>query len=499
MAEYYAVLKKAVGGLESGSADARRAVYDKARNALISQLKAIDPPLAASEISRQRLELEEAIRRVERETASEGRAPLRPRQESAGAAPNIAPEPQAPPPAPERGDLTPQDLFRQAIEKAETRSTGSSRPAERAPVRGVSRIDERAEEVDLRATRERDERAEQQGEDHKRDPIVGREADIVVPRPPLASESNLSPEPSFDQRDNPIRGSRSTPSDSAEIGDVVAAPAARRSRLPTILLGVLIVGMIGGLGALGWSQRTVISDLLANFDTGGAEDSVQPETVSVAPDDAAPKSGDRVSGETEVEPDAIAEAITDAPDGSSDTLVAQRAVLFEEPLDAAAAAAGVVEIDAVVTWRYVEGGPNGPEIEASLEVPDRGMNVRIVIRRNGDPGLPASHLVETNTETPADFPGKTISNVPRLIMKLSQDERGQPLVGAAAKVADGFFWIALSSAKVDVDRNMTYLRDRSWIDLPLVYETGQRAILTFEKGAAGERIFERALSAWGAG
>src|SRR3954453_23846933 len=67
MAEYYAVLSKAIGGLTNASPDTRRAVYDKARNALISQLKAIAPPLPTTEISRQRLELEEAIRRVERE------------------------------------------------------------------------------------------------------------------------------------------------------------------------------------------------------------------------------------------------------------------------------------------------------------------------------------------------------------------------------------------------------------------------------------------------
>jgi hypothetical protein len=72
MAEYYAVLSKAVAGLESNSADARRAVYDKARNALIGQLKAIDPPLPTAEISRQRLELEEAIRRVAHAGASRG-------------------------------------------------------------------------------------------------------------------------------------------------------------------------------------------------------------------------------------------------------------------------------------------------------------------------------------------------------------------------------------------------------------------------------------------
>ena len=58
MAEYYAVWKKAVGGLEGASSETRRAVYDKARNALIGQLKAIDPPLSTSEISRQRLELD---------------------------------------------------------------------------------------------------------------------------------------------------------------------------------------------------------------------------------------------------------------------------------------------------------------------------------------------------------------------------------------------------------------------------------------------------------
>ena len=74
MAEYYAVLKKAVSGMEGAAGDVRRTVYDKARNALIGQLKAIDPPLSTSEISRQRLELEEAIRRVEREAATDAQS-----------------------------------------------------------------------------------------------------------------------------------------------------------------------------------------------------------------------------------------------------------------------------------------------------------------------------------------------------------------------------------------------------------------------------------------
>src|SRR5689334_18424440 len=91
MAEYYSVLKKASSGLDSNQAEPRRAVYDKARNALIGQLKAVDPPLTTAEISRQRLELEEAIRKVEREAAASP-GPARPASRPA-AAPPPAPTP----------------------------------------------------------------------------------------------------------------------------------------------------------------------------------------------------------------------------------------------------------------------------------------------------------------------------------------------------------------------------------------------------------------------
>src|SRR3990167_4812356 len=131
MAEFYAVLKKAVGGLDGGSAEARRAVYDKARNALIGQLKAIDPPLAASEISRQRLELEEAIRRVERETAAEAQTPRYERPAEREPAPSTVPEPPPPPQA--SNQRSPQDIFRRAIQDAETRGGA----VERAPARAT--------------------------------------------------------------------------------------------------------------------------------------------------------------------------------------------------------------------------------------------------------------------------------------------------------------------------------------------------------------------------
>ena len=177
---------------------------------------------------------------------------------------------------------------------------------------------------------------------------------------------------------------------------------------------------------------------------------------------------------------------------------AQKAILYEEPVGNSANG-GVTAINAAVTWQYNKDGPNGPEIEARLEVPERKMTVRFSFHKNSDDTLPASHLIEVTVDTPADFPGKGIDEIPRIVFKPKEEARGQPLVGAAAKVADGFFWIALSANQNDIASNLELLRGREWIDLPFVYGNGQRAILTFEKGPQGDKVFADALAAWGAG
>ena len=49
----------------------------------------------------------------------------------------------------------------------------------------------------------------------------------------------------------------------------------------------------------------------------------------------------------------------------------------------------------------------------------------------------------------------------------------------------------------DVTFNLGLMRERNWFDVPLVYGSGQRAILTFEKGASGKAAFDQALASWG--
>jgi hypothetical protein len=513
MAEYYAVLKKAVSGMEGGAADARRTVYDKARNALIGQLKAIDPPLSTSEISRQRLELEEAIRRVEREAAADtqsvrGRAAASVREAITDN---------------NNGGGSPQDVFRRAIQEAETRA---SQPVERAPI--PARAD--TGYGDGRSMRDRIERAPQPPmPDPYQEPPQGRR-----PQPQLAPDYDydwqpppqqrgpapepMQAEPYVDRRDRgqPLR--QAAPRKERGRGgrdDDQREPSgrgARRSRLPAILITVLVLLVIVGAGAFAWSQKDRILGIVADADKAATAqkepDATPPATVATAPESS--KDADRL-GSADNSPTAPAPAVRQA-EPSADTpkvtqlpqeepaaaqgegVVGQKATLYEEPLGGGTG--GVTALTATATWQVVNGN-DGPEVVATVNVPDRAMKLKITFRKNSDSALPASHLIETVINVSPSFPGKGIRSVPRLVMKSAEDARGEALVGAAAKVADGLFWIALSSAEGDVANNLKILRENSWMDVPMVYDNGQRAILTFEKGNPGDQAFQTAMAAWG--
>ena len=77
MTDYHPLIARAVEGLDRSTGEARRALYERARTALVTQLRGVDPPLSESEITKERLALEDAIRKVEADAARKARAEQR--------------------------------------------------------------------------------------------------------------------------------------------------------------------------------------------------------------------------------------------------------------------------------------------------------------------------------------------------------------------------------------------------------------------------------------
>lgn len=225
-----------------------------------------------------------------------------------------------------------------------------------------------------------------------------------------------------------------------------------------------------------------------------------------------PPAGDAASGESA--PPAATDAATNPPPAGETAspaapastatsteqpavAVGQKAIFYEERTNNSD---GSAESGSIV-WSLVQESPGGdappePAIRAEATIPGKDVQLRMTIRRNTDQTLPASHIVEMIFLTPDGFEGGGIDNVLRIAMKSTEQEAGSPLIGIPAKIADGFFLVALNDTKADEDANLTLLRNQDWIDIPVVYKSGRRALLTMEKGIPGDKVFDEAMKAW---
>jgi hypothetical protein len=510
MADYYPLIARAIAGLDPNSpGESRRALYERARAALIAQLRSVEPPLSESEITRERLSLEEAVRKVESEAAQRARDAARspdaartgsragdafrasiaarpntkPAEASpapSGESPALRPRPPSPPqPRNERPPLGQEDRAEAQDQRPprNLRPDAPRPPSPQPPVPGVRGFrDITADADDLGRAAAQASRA-------------ARKTYANVPSPTPEFERQ---EPSLENRGADPDAPYSYDESVEEAERYAPSPRPRpkqdraRARAPkragsgavfpfksAIAVGVVLI-LVGAAILWGKSVVTAVSGLFKPS-----------STVVEAPKDASstkPKIPDRVGQPS-----------------SSDQVapVAQRVVLYDEdPSDPK----GKQYVGSVV-WRTeqvkVAGQKPDTVVRADIDIPDRKFKMTMLFRRNTDTSLPASHTAELTFALPSDFSGGGVSNVPGILMKSNEQARGTPLAGLAVKVTDGFFLVGLSNVDVDRSRNLQLMKERSWFDVPLVYVNQRRAIIAIEKGSPGERAFNDAFAAWG--
>jgi hypothetical protein len=220
--------------------------------------------------------------------------------------------------------------------------------------------------------------------------------------------------------------------------------------------------------------------------------------------------GQSVYQQTEAAPDASAQTPpattggTTAPAGQAPAQPAaaaasgHRMFLYEEVLGQTVPTA----IEGTVSWSLQnEADANGKPsatVQGQITIPGRGLSALITFKRNTDPSLPASHLVEIVFSVGAGFEGGAIDSVQRIAMKSTEQDRGNALIAVPAKITDDFHMIALNDFPDALKTNLELMRTRDWIDIPVSYRNGRRALLTLQKGADGKAAFDTALREWSA-
>jgi hypothetical protein len=545
MADYYPLIARAIAGLDpSAPGESRRSLYERARAALIAQLRSVEPPLSESEITRERLSLEEAVRKVESEAAQRARdasrsadaarsggdraragdafrATTRPAPRPGDAAPASAgqpsppparqpqaspPRPSAPPPRNDRPSPGPEEPRPPRTLRIDPPPIPWSQPpqppapppdAQLPPTRermGVARrgADNSAPQAPgMRGFRDIAADADDLGRAAAQATRSARKTYANVPSPPPEfdrSESGMEhrgadPDAPYSYDESVEEAERYAPAAASSRQRIAQEREPKRVRTGSVFpfKSAIAVGIVLILVGAGILWgKSVVATV-----TGLLKPST---TVVEAPkDNTAPPSKPKI-------PDRVGQpSATDqiAP-------VAQRVVLYDEdPADPK----GKQYVGTVV-WRTepIKGGAGQPAdvaVRADIDIPERKFKMTMSFRRNTDTSLPASHTAELTFILPPDFAGGGVSNVPGLLMKSNEQARGTPLAGLAVKVTDGFFLVGLSNVDTDRVRNIQLLKERSWFDVPLVYVNQRRAIIAIEKGPPGERAFNDAFAAWG--
>jgi hypothetical protein len=214
-----------------------------------------------------------------------------------------------------------------------------------------------------------------------------------------------------------------------------------------------------------------------------------PNTPAATTDQPPPAAASNAQQAAVSQPTSAAQQTAPAADG-------QKVFLYEERLGQTSPTA----FQGTVTWSLQEGkGADGrpePSVQGLISVPERGLTATITVSRNSDSSLPASHLIELAFQVPPNFEGGAIDNVQRVALKATEQDRGDALIAVPAKVTDDVYMVALNDFPDARKTNLDLLKSRNWIDIPVVYRNGRRALLTMEKGPTGTDAFNKAISEW---
>jgi hypothetical protein len=478
MAEYYPLLAKAVAGLPEPTREARQALYERARNALLNQLRNLQPPVAEADILRETEALAAAAARVE----AEYDAP------SAGAAvipPAPAAQPQRPigdPPKSAPAAARPQQPFAQPLRRP---PVAPDVRASSAPPQNSDRIDDPAVSVPAGAAALAGGTAPGPDAAPLRGPSPPK-----APSTPGAAKPEAAPRAEASASAPPLkfRPEMSRPYAPQPQAGVETQPHMRRLWLVVAIVALFVVL----IAVVAWKLRDRPEDLMRLKPAAQTQAETSGKIVERVGGGAKPQDAARAPAAS---PSATTRANTE---DTAPVPVTQRAALLVEAPEEQSKVKTYV---GTVVWRLenVSNGSDQPvstAVRADIELPEAKLKVSMIFQKNFDATLSASHTVKLVFSPSADSPVGTIKEIRVPQMRGADAQNGDSLGGIPVPIMANYFLVGLSRGGSEAV-NLDLIKQREWVDVPLVLQTNNRiGKLTFEKGTAGARAIDDAIAAW---
>ena len=515
MVDYYALISPTIEPLADASPEERKVVYDRLVTMLDQQLRAADPPRTDKDILKERINLEAAIRRVERRILSNKKQSVATPSNLPATTP-YQPVVQAPiepvaaePMAPIAPPIAEIPVKIEALPKAEWPAADDKfhapmMPPVSADLGGIgipsAPQPEPVEEEQEAASSPPSERPvfkplqeDVLGSDETFDPLhtdIDQTSMDTVPHHDVADTADEQEPAPFD-RGSDIRPGVPSGLAAHRRGFGLSAQA-KGLWLRIGIIGLVILALVAAIGG--------VSEYLSQRNTERLANRVQtPQSDAPAVEQ---KLNDRLpiaADEPSKTPTPASGLSQNAPDNGSDQdILIQRAILLEEPPGGVGDPKRTI---GKVSWkletiRSTLTTSSDIGARATVDLGEAGLTANIVFRRNRDQTSANTHLIEITMTPSADNPNGKVRDISVPELRVDEKSRGATLAGIAVPVSDNVFLIGLNGLAPDMQRNIELLRSRNWFLIPMRYLNGKRALLLFEKGKPGERVFEDAMQTW---
>lgn len=154
-----------------------------------------------------------------------------------------------------------------------------------------------------------------------------------------------------------------------------------------------------------------------------------------------------------------------------------------------------------VVWHLDSVSPGGGQplasaVKADVDIPDAKLKVTMLMQKNPEPQLPASHTIEFHFLPQS---GNSLGSIKQVnVPEMRKDDdapTGDALAGVPVAITENYFLVGLTRGAAE-SQNVRLLTERNWIDMSVLFSSGKLGKLTFEKGSAGQRAIEDALKSW---
>ncbi len=606
MADYQSLLTRAVANLPpTSTAASRQAIYDRARRALVTQLRSLRPPLPESDIAREETALDKAIAAVEANfapsdapppapspTALAARSPPPPAAKAPAApvakAPSALaaqreaaphpPSPAAPHPPSRSGSVapvaasspgyvptpapvrpapapSPAAAARPGAPGTPPSSLVEPRPAPAGPSTAVGAARSNVSPVPARPiVPSRGEAAGPKpppiqvalpnAAGAAAPPVIAAQADEDTPAANLASVAPGDRTSLIEAPDAPpITASRAEDAEDGapalepaftgvmprSEGEGVrpvapSAPVEKRRTWPWAALAV-IFGIVLSVAVVAIVMRQKPQDLAIHSPAPPPEAAQTPAKIAqraqpsteaenaappaaappvaapqaAAPPAAAPGEGQPQTAQPAAEggapSDTQSHAPAEAPAPATLPTAARAAMLIAS---ADNPQKPVVNLGSTV-WSTIPGPqdqPSGVAVQAEADIPDLKMHASMILRKNTDPTLQATHTIDLKFTFKEGAPFDGFKDVGLPQTRKLDSAASEALSAAKVKIGDDYFLFALAKGDQDAARNLDLMQTRAWFDFPLLLNDGRIAKLVFQKSAEGDAMLQKAFDAW---